>query len=64
MSPIRPSRSKRFDCIEDSRGFCTDFFRWYNEEHDHGALEPLTPADVHYGGADAARPTSLKGMRR
>jgi putative transposase len=29
----RPEFPDRFGCIQDSRGFCQGFFRWYNEEH-------------------------------
>ncbi len=47
----RPDFPQRFGSIEDARGFCGDFFRWYNEEHHHSALELLTPADVHCGRA-------------
>jgi putative transposase len=49
----RPDFPERFGSIVDSRGFCGDFFRWYNEEHHHGALGLLTPADVHHGRAAA-----------
>ena len=45
----RPAFPARFGCIEDSRAFCVDFFRWYNTEHRHSALGWLTPEDVHYG---------------
>ncbi len=48
----RPDFPERFGCIEDSRSFCGDFFRWYNEEHHHGGVELLTPADVHCGRAE------------
>jgi len=47
----RPEFPQRFGSIEDARGFCGDFFRWYNEEHHHSGLELLTPADVHRGRA-------------
>jgi putative transposase len=49
----RPDFPERFGSIVDSRGFCGDFFAWYNDEHHHGALGLLTPADVHYGRAAA-----------
>lgn len=29
------------------------FLRWYNTEHRHSGLALLTPADVHYGRAEA-----------
>ena len=48
----RPDFPKRFGCVQDSRGFCGDFFGWYNHDHHHSGLELLTPADVHYGLVD------------
>jgi putative transposase len=39
----------RFGSIEDARGFCQPFFRWYNQEHHHSGLGLMTPAAVHYG---------------
>ena len=47
----RPDFPQRFGSIEDARGFCGDFFRWYNDAHHHSGLELLTPADVHGGRA-------------
>jgi putative transposase len=41
----------RFGSIEDARGFCQPFFRWYNFEHHHSGLGLLTPAVVHFGRA-------------
>jgi putative transposase len=49
----RPDFPDRFGSIEDGRGFCGDFFRWYNTEHRHWGLGLLTPHDVHRGLADA-----------
>jgi len=48
----RPDFPTRFGSDVDARGFCGDFFRWYNEEHHHSGLELLTPADVHHGRAE------------
>jgi putative transposase len=45
----RPDFPERFGEIEDVRGFCGDFFPWYNDEHHHASLGMLTPADVHHG---------------
>ena len=47
----RPEFPNRFGCQEDARGFCQDFFLWYNEEHYHSGIGMLTPASVHYGQA-------------
>jgi len=51
----RPDFPEKFGCIEDSRGFCGDFFPWYNTEHHHSGLGLFTPHDVHYGLASARR---------
>lgn len=45
----RPEFPERFGCIEDARGFCVDFFAWYNTQHHHSAIGWLTPEDIHYG---------------
>ena len=37
----RPGFPERFGCIEDSRAFNGDFFRWYNNEHHHTGLGRL-----------------------
>ena len=31
--------------------FCRSFFPWNNNEHRHGGIAMLTPADVHHGRA-------------
>lgn len=43
----------RFGSIEGARDHFGRFFRWYVDEHRHSGLALLTPADVHYGRADA-----------
>jgi putative transposase len=48
----RPDFPERFGEIEDARGFCGDFFDWYDNEHHHAGLGMLVPADVHFGRAD------------
>lgn len=35
-----------------STSYCRGFFPWYNDEHRHGGIAMLTPADVHYGRAE------------
>ncbi len=45
----RPDFPQTFGCLQDARGFCGDFFGWYNEEHHHAGLGLLTPHDVHHG---------------
>jgi putative transposase len=44
----RPDYPDRFGSIQDARGFCQEFFYWYNHRHHHSALQLLTPATVHY----------------
>ncbi len=39
----------RLGCLQDSRAFCQQFFRWYNEEHRHSWFGLLAPAMVHSG---------------
>jgi putative transposase len=59
-----PTFPERFGSIQDARGFCQDFFGWYNAEHRHSGIGLLTPADVHYGRAEAvtsARAVVLEG---
>ena len=46
-----PGFPDRFGSIEDARGFCQSFFRWYNYEHHHSGLGLMTPAVVHLGKA-------------
>lgn len=48
----RPGFPDRFGAVEDARGFCGDFFPWYNHEHHHSGLAFFTPADVHFGRVD------------
>ena len=48
----RPDFPARFGELEHARGFCGDFFPWYNEEHHHSGLAMLTPFDVHHGLVD------------
>lgn len=47
--PVFPGR---FGCIEDARGFCREFFDWYNNAHRHSGIGLLTPQMVHYGLAE------------
>lgn len=48
-----PGFPGRFADIHAATGFCRSFFRWYNDEHRHGGIAMLAPADVHYGRAEA-----------
>ena len=49
----RPDFPDRFGSYEDGRAHCGRFFRWYNEDHRHSGIGLHTPADVHYGRAEA-----------
>lgn len=48
-----PDYPDRFGSLMDARAWCERFFPWYNQEHHHTSLHLLTPADVHYGRAQA-----------
>jgi len=47
-----PAFPDRFGCIQDSRAFCQDFFKWYNTQHHHSGIALMTPEQVHYGMAE------------
>jgi putative transposase len=49
----RPDFPDRFGSYEDARAHCGRFFTWYNDDHRHSGIGLHTPADVHYGRADA-----------
>lgn len=51
----RPEFPDRFGCIEDGRAFLRHFFTWYNDDHRHSGIGLHTPADVHFGRAEAVR---------
>ncbi len=62
-----PQFPNRFGCIQDARGFCGDFFGYYNNEHHHSGIGLLTPATVHYDQAEqvveARQETLLEAYR-
>ena len=51
----RPEFPERFGSFQDALGFCGRFFGWYNDDHRHSGSGFHTPADVHYGRAEAVR---------
>ncbi len=51
----RPDFPDRFGSYEDARAHCGRFFPWYNDDHRHSGIGLHTPADVHYGRAEAIR---------
>lgn len=50
-----PGFPKRFANIASARSFCEGFFEHYNNEHRHSGIGLHTPADVHFGRAEAIR---------
>jgi len=48
-----PGFPGRFAGQQDATDYCRQFFPWYNEQHRHGGIALLTPADVHFGRATA-----------
>jgi putative transposase len=51
----RPDFPDRFGSITDARVHCRTFFTWYNHDHRHSGIGYHTPADVHFGHAQAVR---------
>ena len=49
----QPDYPTHFGCLQDARSWAKSFFDWYDYEHHHSALGLHTPADVHYGRAQA-----------
>ena len=42
-----------FKTLEEAYAFCERFVTWYNTEHCHGALDYLTPNQMHEGKGEA-----------
>jgi putative transposase len=47
-----PGFPGRFASQREATDYCRSFFPWYNQEHRHGGIAMLTPADVHCGKAN------------
>ena len=45
----RPCFPARFSSMEEARGFCREFFDWYNHQHRHSGIGFMTPAAIHFG---------------
>lgn len=45
----QPDYPERFASPTHGRGWCQEFFGWYNDHHHHSGLALFTPADVFYG---------------
>jgi putative transposase len=50
-----PTVPGRFGSLETARVFCGGFFEYYNHHHRHSGIGLHTPADVHFGRAEAVR---------
>ncbi len=50
-----PEFPGRFGSLEDARAWGSPFFDRYNNEHHHGGLGWMTPADVHFGRVEQVR---------
>jgi putative transposase len=50
-----PTFPRRFGSLASARSFCAGFFEHYNHEHRHSGIALHTPADVHFGRAEAMR---------
>ncbi len=48
-----PGFPGRFQGQDAATAYCRSFIPWYNEQHRHGGIAMLTPADVHFGRATA-----------
>jgi len=51
----RPDFPRRFGAFEDAHAHSGRFFDWYNNDHRHSGIGYHTPADLHYGRAEAIR---------
>ncbi len=60
----RPQFPERFGSYQDARGFCGEFFPWYNQEHHHSGLGFLTPSEVHFGQATKRQEQRALVLRR
>jgi transposase InsO family protein len=45
----QPDYPERFASPTHGRGWCQEFFGWYNDHHHHSGLALFTPSDVFYG---------------
>jgi hypothetical protein len=52
----------RFRDAEHARGWCAEFFEWYNHHHQHSGLALFTPADVFYGRIEELIATRQAGL--
>jgi putative transposase len=50
-----PTFPKQFSSLAAARAFIDAFFGYYNDQHRHSGIGLHTPADVHYGRAEAVR---------
>jgi transposase InsO family protein len=45
----------QFNSLAEARGWCEEFFSYYNHEHRHSGIGLHTAASVHFGTADLVR---------
>lgn len=50
-----PSFPRTFSSLAGARSFVDGFFQFYNHHHRHSGIGLHTPADVHFGRAEAVR---------
>ena len=43
----QPDYPARFESLYQCKRWLIEFFRWYNEEHNHSGLELFTPSEVY-----------------
>ena len=53
----QPDYPARFTDAVHARVWCSEYFDWYNDEHQHSGLNGHIPADVFYGRADTVTAT-------
>jgi putative transposase len=58
----QPDFPGRFRDAEHARGWCAEFFDWYNHHHQHSGLALFTPADVFYGRIEELIATRQAGL--
>jgi putative transposase len=49
----QPDYPGKFDGIGHARRWCTEYFAWYNDEHQHTGLALYTPSDVYFHRVEA-----------
>ena len=58
----QPDFPGRFRDIEHARAWCSEFFDWYNQHHQHSGLALFTPADVFHGRVEQLMAVRQAGL--